>query len=235
MKFIIQYDIFRIFPDLRIGVVLGRGLQIRKSLEELENLIEDNMKNLLKRMENKKLLDFTNIKAWRETYRQMGLNHKKYKPTVEALMRRMIKGHPFPVINTAVNAYLAVKLLTMLPISGYDLAAIDGDIRLRISKGGEQFVPSGKVDREFTVPGEFVYSDNKTILTRHWNYRDCDHAKITKNSTLIFLSSEAALKDISTQDLIETLYKIIEYESTFCQGIYSTFILDNINPEVEIR
>jgi DNA/RNA-binding domain of Phe-tRNA-synthetase-like protein len=215
--------------------VLGRGLQIRKSLEELENLIEDNMKNLLKRMENKKLLDFTNIKAWRETYRQMGLNHKKYKPTVEALMRRMIKGHPFPVINTAVNAYLAVKLLTMLPISGYDLAAIDGDIRLRISKGGEQFVPSGKVDREFTVPGEFVYSDNKTILTRHWNYRDCDHAKITKNSTLIFLSSEAALKDISTQDLIETLYKIIEYESTFCQGIYSTFILDNINPEVEIR
>jgi len=235
MKFIIQYDIFRIFPDLRIGVVLGRGLQIRKSLEELENLIEDNMKNLLKRMENKKLLDFTNIKAWRETYRQMGLNHKKYKPTVEALMRRMIKGHPFPVINTAVNAYLAVKLLTMLPISGYDLAAIDGDIRLRISKGGEQFVPSGKVDREFTVPGEFVYSDNKTILTRHWNYRDCDHAKITKNSTLIFLSSEAALKDISTQDLIETLYKIIEYESTFFQGIYSTFILDNINPEVEIR
>jgi DNA/RNA-binding domain of Phe-tRNA-synthetase-like protein len=95
-------------------------------------------------------------------------------------------------------------------------------------------VPPGKETREFTDPGEFVYSDNKTILTRQWNYRDCERARISKNSTLIFLSSEAALKDISTQDLIETLYKIVEYESTFCKGSYSTFILDNINPEVEL-
>jgi DNA/RNA-binding domain of Phe-tRNA-synthetase-like protein len=164
----------------------------------------------------------------------MGLNHKKYRPTVEELVRRMLKGHSFPVINTAVNAYLAVELLTMLPIGGYDLALVDGDISLRISKGGELFVPSGREEKEFTVPGEFVYSDNKTILTRHLNYSNCDRAKITENSTLIFLSSEAALKDISTRDLIETLYKIVEYESTFCQGTYSTFVLDNINPEVEL-
>ncbi len=235
MNFIIESDIFRIFPDLRMTVVLGRGLRIRKRLKELENLIEVNMKKLRQRMENKKLTDFTNIRSWRETYRQMGLNHKKYRPTVEALVQRMLKGHPFPVINTAVNAYMAVELLTMLPIGGYDLAVVDGDITLRVSKGGELFEPPGGKDMEFTVPGEIVYSDNKTILTRHWNYRDCDRTKITENSTLIFLSSEAILKDISTRDLIETLYKIVEYESAFCQGIYSTFILDYINPEVELQ
>jgi DNA/RNA-binding domain of Phe-tRNA-synthetase-like protein len=235
MKFIIEYDIFRIFPDLRIGIVMGRGLRIRKRIKELENLIEDNRKKLLERMENKKLTDFTNIKSWRETYRQMGLNHKKYRPTVEALVRRVINGHNFPVINTAVNAYLAVELLTMLPIGGYDLAVVDGDISLRVSRGGELFEPLGGGDMEFTVPDEVVYSDNKTILTRHWNYRDCDGAKITENSAAIILSSEAVLKDISTRDLIETLYKIVEYESAFCQGTYSTFILDNINPEVELK
>ncbi|MFC2146039.1 B3/4 domain-containing protein [Acidobacteriota bacterium] len=234
MKFIIDYDIFRIFPDLRIGIVLGRKLRIRLRLQELENLIEDNIKILIKRMENKELTDFTNIKSWRETYRQMRLNHKRYRPTVEALIRRVINGQNFPVINTAVNAYLAAALLTMLPIGGYDLAAVDGDIRLRVSKGGELFKPPGGGDMEFTDPGEIVYSDSKTILTRGWNYRHCDSAKITENSTVIFLVSEAALKDINISDLIETLCKIVEYEFAFCKGIYSTFILDKINPEVEL-
>jgi DNA/RNA-binding domain of Phe-tRNA-synthetase-like protein len=233
MKFIIDYDIFRIFPDLRIGIVLGRGLQIRKHLKELENLIEDDIKKLRQRMENKKLTDFTNIKCWRETYRQLGL--KKCRSTVEELVLRMIKGNNFPVINTAVNAYLAVELLTMFPIGGYDLALIDGDICLRVSTGGEIFIPPGGVKVEFTAPDELVYSDNKTILTRHLNYRGCDGSKINENSSMIFLSSEAALKDIRTQDLIETLIKIVEYESAFCQGMYSTFLLDNINPEVELK
>ena len=235
MNFIIESAIFRKFPDLRVGLVLGRGLRVRKRLKELENLIEDNKKKLFERIDSKKLTDFTNIKSWRETYRQLGINTRLFKPTVEKLLRRVIKEHNFPVINTAVNAYLAVELLTMLPIGGYDLAVVDGDIRLRVSKGGELFNPLGGTKMEFTVPDEVVYSDNKTILTRQWNCRDCDRAKITENSTVIFLSSEAALKDISTRDLIETMVKIVEYESAFCQGMYSTFILDEINPEVEIK
>ena len=88
---------------------------------------------------------------------------------------------------------------------------------------------------EFTVPGEIVYSDVKTILSRDWNYRDCDTGQITENSTAVILISEAARKDISTRDLIETLYKIVEYESVFCHGVYSTFILDKMNPEVELQ
>ncbi|UCH97847.1 MAG: hypothetical protein JSV88_13610 [Candidatus Aminicenantes bacterium] len=130
---------------------------------------------------------------------------------------------------------MAVELLTLLPIKGFDLAAIHGDIRLRISKGGEMFKPRGGREMELTEPGEIVYSDAKTILTRHWNYRDCDRAKITENSTLIVLAGEAALKDISTQDVIETLVKIVEYELASCQGTYSTFILDKMNPEVELQ
>lgn len=86
---------------------------------------------------------------------------------------------------------------------------------------------------EFTEPGEIVYSDAKTTLTCHWNFRECDCTIITEDSTLIMLSGEAALKDISIRDLIETLCKIIGYESAFCQGTYSTFILGEINPDVE--
>ena len=235
MKFIIENDIFRLFPDLRVGVVLGRKLRIRLCLQELENLIEENIRILIKRVENKELTDITNIKSWRETYRQMGLDREKYKPTVEGLVQRMIKGDTLPVINTAVNAYQAAALLTMLPIKGFDLAAVHGDIRLRVSRGGEMFKPRGGGDIEFTEPGEIVYSDAKTILTRGWNYRDSDSAKITEDSTVIIVVSEAALKDINTPDLIETLCRIVEYEFALCKGIYRTFILDKMNPGVELQ
>lgn len=235
MKFIIENEIFRIFPDLRIAVVLGRGLQIRKRTQELETLIGDNMKKLYQKIEKVKLENLTNINSWREVYRQLGVNYKNYMPAVEKLVRQVIKDNNFPFINTAVDAYLAVELLTLLPINGFDLAAVDGDIQLRVSRGGEFFKPLGGGDMELTTPREIVYSDIKTILSRGWNCRNCEGAKITENSTSIILTSEAALADISTRDLIETLYKIVEYESAFCQGIYSTFILDIFNPEVELQ
>ena len=130
MKFTVKQEIFDIFPDLKIGVVVGKGLRIGKRSKELETLIRKNVEKLVETVGDKKLSDFKNISTWRETYRKFGVNPKKYKPTAEAFLKRMLKGNPFPGINSAVDAYLAVELLYMLPIGGYDLGKISGDIVL---------------------------------------------------------------------------------------------------------
>ncbi|NIM16725.1 MAG: hypothetical protein GTO45_32445 [Candidatus Aminicenantes bacterium] len=237
MKFIVKDEIFDIFPNLKIGLVVGRGLTIRKQAKELQTLIKSNVDSLLERVGSRNLTDFSNIRAWRETYRKFGASPKKYRPTAEAFLRRILKGHPFPNINTAVDAYLAVELLSMLPIGGYDLNNITGDIQLRISQGGEVFFPIGgeNIDPEYTVPGEIIYADNKIVLTRNWNYRDSDLTKITEDSTEIILASEAALDDINAEDVSGTVNKIVEYETAACQGEYYTYLLDKKKPEVIIN
>jgi DNA/RNA-binding domain of Phe-tRNA-synthetase-like protein len=235
MKLRIEHDVFQLFPGLKVGVVVGRGLRIRRRSQELRNLIDENSRKLLEKIGNQKLADLPNINSWRETYRQLGVSPKKHRPTAEALLRRVIKGQGVPNINTAVDAYLAVELLTMLPIGGYDLGAIAGDICLKVSKGGECFFPLGGEDVQYTNPGEIVYADNKSILTRHWNYRDCENTKITENSQDIILASEAALEDINPRDLTDTLDKIVEYESAFCQGNYKIFLLDKDTPDVDLE
>ncbi len=234
MKFILKKEVFDLFPELKIGVVVGRGLTIGKRPGDQEALIEDNIKKLKEKIENKKLTDFKNIRAWRDTYRKFGVNPKKYRPTAEAFLHRIAKGHPFPSINAAVDAYLAAELATMLPIGGYDLAAITGDILLRVSMGNELFHPLGGKDAQYTVPGEIVYSDERIVLTRNWNYRDSHHTRITENSTDIFLACEAALPEIDPRDLPQTLQKIVEYETLFCQGEYETHFLDKNHTEVYI-
>ncbi len=122
----------------------------------------------------------------------------------------------------------------MLPIGGYDLEKISGDITLRFSKGDETFLPIGGQNPETTRPGEIVYSDDKIILTRNWNYRDSDHTKITEYSKNIILISEAALSNISPGDLTHTIQGLVEYESRFCRGEYDTYFLDRKNPVVNL-
>lgn len=236
MKFIITNEVLALFPSLKIGLVVGTGMSNGKRAKQMDDIITDNMKLLNAKVigADKKLSDFPNISAWRETYRTFGVNPKKFVPTAEAFLKRMLKGTPFPSINAAVDAYLAVELLTMLPIGGYDFDTITGDIVLRISPGGETFFPLGGGEAEYTTPNELVYTDERLVLTRNWNFKDCEPTKISEKSTAIILACEIADEVIAPNDLTMTIQKIIEYESLLCGGQYRAYFLDSDNPVAHI-
>jgi DNA/RNA-binding domain of Phe-tRNA-synthetase-like protein len=233
MKYIITKEIFDKYPDLRIGVVVGKNLEIANSHIDLEVIKNDNVGKFRCYMKGKDILNEPNIEAWRETYRSFGVKPKKHQPTTESLLRRIIKGDSLPIINTSVDAYLAVELLYLLPIGGYDLSRIDGDILLRFSQGGDIFHPIGSIDEEITENGEVIYTDCSRVLTRRWNYRDSDYSKITTKTNNIILACEATYNTIKTEDVTNTISKIIEYESEFCGGQYESFFLDINTPIVE--
>jgi DNA/RNA-binding domain of Phe-tRNA-synthetase-like protein len=235
MKFKITDEIFAAYPLLRIGVVVGVGLQIRKRHPQLPQQGEELRGRLIETVGDQPLSGFANISAWRETYRSFGSNPRKFKPTAEAFISRILKGKPFPNINTAVDAYLLAELETMLPIGGYDLKRLSGDIALRRSPGEEPFVPLGSEGaEEYTSEGEIVYADNDRVLTRNWNYRDCELTKISEETTDIVLACEAASRSIDRADVQRTLAEIVKYESMFCGGEYRTWILDIENRETTI-
>ena len=132
MKYIIDDKVFELFPDLRIGIVVGKGLTIERFNPKLNEQIKENTELLLNEFSGKALLDHPNIFGWREIYRKFGVKAKKHKPTAEALLKRVLAGEDFPIVNTAVNAYLAVELLYYLPIGGYDLSKIEGDVFVKV-------------------------------------------------------------------------------------------------------
>ncbi len=234
MKYKIQSEIFDNYPDLRVGIVVGKNLKNSNINSDLRRQINENCQNFLKEYNSQNLLDHPNISAWRKTYQSFGVKPKDHKPTAEALLKRVINNHPFPNINTAVDAYLAVELVYLLPIGGYDIDKVNGDIYLRYSKGEEIFYPLGSDEPEYTKQGEVVYSDKERVLTRRWNYRDSDFTKITIESKNIILASEATYPLIKTSDLENTINLIIKYESEFCGGTFESYFLDKKKPEIEL-
>jgi len=235
MIFGITDEIFSQYPDLRVGVVVGHGLDIRPGHPLLPEHIERLRRSLSERVGDRPLSEFPNIAAWRETYRSFGVNPRKFTPTAEALLSRLLKNKPFPNINTAVDAYLLVEMETMLPIGGYDLRKLSGDVTLRRSPGGEAFEPLGSGGAvETTTGNEMVYADHLRVLTRNWNYRDAETTKISEETTDIVLACEAALGAIDTVDIEATVKGIVAYESMFCGGRYRTWILDSSHREITI-
>src|SRR5205085_1218263 len=94
------------------------------------------------------------------------------------------------------------------------------------SPGGERFVPLGAGEPEQTSPDEVVYADEGHVLTRRWNYRDCDHAKVTEQTTDVALFVEAPVAAIPTAAVEQVVGQIADGLRTFCGGQVRTLLAE---------
>ena len=226
MELKITEQIHEKYPDLAIGVVIAHNVTNRKSdaiLEQFKREAENKLRN--SEWTTERLPENPCISSWREIYRSFGINPKKYSPTAEALIKRVLKGNSLPQISVIVDAYLAVELEYFFPIGGYDLDTIRGDIVLRFSQGNELFTPIGGGSKE-TNPNDVVYSDDSQVLTIHWNFLDCDTTKITLDTKSFILCMEMADPKIPLEKLEKATFALRQTLEKFCHGDYKSFIVN---------
>jgi DNA/RNA-binding domain of Phe-tRNA-synthetase-like protein len=177
------------FPGLRIAAVVARGFgghepwpQADAGLAALEKAAADGA--TLPAGEND-----PHIAAWYAAYRAFGTNPKRERPSVDALRRRLARTARLPRINAAVDCYNLVSVSHGVPAGAFDLDAVHGDIVVGFAAGHEEFTPLGEPDTiEHPRPGEVIYADRTSVLTRHWNHRDADRTKVTQHSrNILFL------------------------------------------------
>ena len=120
------------------------------------------------------------VEAWREAYRGFGVNPRRARPSVDALLRRA----ELPGINRVVDAYNAISVRYGLPIGGEDLDAYDGPARLVRADGDEPFatVKDGEPAVEHPEPGEVIWRDDAGVTCRRWNWRQCTRTHITERT-----------------------------------------------------
>lgn len=225
MKFVIEEKLARNYPELRIAVLVAKDVRIQQEDRRLESLKRKVENEVRSRFRGKNLVEHPFIAAWRDAYRSFGAKPKKYNPTAEALIRRILRGNAIPRINTLVDCYLVIEAKYLLPIGGYDLNKVKENIYLRYSKGNEEFIPLGKGEVERTNVGEVVYADEEEVLTRKWNYRDCEQTKITLETKKVALFMEAVDKRIPTDALENAVKELEELILDFCGGRIRTFLV----------
>ena len=151
------------------------------------------------------------VKAWREAYR-LFKTKKGARCSIENLLKRVLKGKPVGHITPAVDIYNTVSLTYALPVGGEDLHAIEGDLRLKVTDGGDAFLPLGEEADDPTLPGELAYIDDAGAVCRCWNWRDGVRTALSDNSADAFLAIECVESERmgDCQAAIDRLAELLE-------------------------
>lgn len=97
--------------------------------------------------------------AVRAMYRRFGVDPTKTRPSSEALLRRVRKGHALPRINNVVDVCNWCSLEFQVPYGLYDLGRVRGAITLRTGASGESY-PGIRKD-VVHVDGRLVLADDE--------------------------------------------------------------------------
>lgn len=102
--------------------------------------------------------DMTTIHVTREAYKKCGKDPSRYRPSGEALCRRILRGISLYQIDTLVDLINLVSIRFGYSIGGFDADKIVGDaLVLGIGKAGEPYEGIGR--GELNIEGMPVYRD----------------------------------------------------------------------------
>lgn len=190
MEFRVAPEVFAAFPGLRLAVAVARGVDNASANPGIETLWDAEWRAASGASVYGNAQSHPCVRPWRDRFTTLGVSGKQFPSSVEALLRRAMKGgEPFR-INPLVDWYNALSLRHVVPAGGFDLAAVTGPIELRLTRAGDTFAALDSEAAEMVPPGEIAYADGATILTRHFVWRQARAALFERSTRDVFLVSE---------------------------------------------
>lgn len=180
-------------PQLKLGIFVVNGVIVKKKKEKLWKEVEDECKRLTQEYQGKNLGEIKEVQAVRKLYSSVGMDPTHFRPSSEALLRRVLKNQKLYQINTVVDVNNLCSLKFLLPMGVYDLGEIVGDLTIRLGKAGEFYQGIGK---------ERVNSEGRIIMV--------DQEKICGGPTA---DSVETMITLETKDIILTMYAPSNYSN----------------------
>jgi len=233
MKLIIKNEIFDKFPDLNIVAIRAKNIENKGIDEEILKLMKEREKEIRETLDSETLSQNPFIRAWREAYSSFGAKPKDYKCSVENLLRIILKGISIRHINKIVDIYNYISIKHIVPAGGDDTDKVEGDVILKSAVGNEKFVELGSQQLKNPREGEVVYSDDKEILCRRWNWRECDKTKMTEDTKNVLLVIEG-LPPATKEKIEDAAKELILLIQKFCGGEASYYLLNKDNNKIDI-
>ena len=191
MKFIIENKVFETLNNLCVAVIIARGINNTKKIDDISIMLKENIANVEKEFENVKVKESNYIKCYRDAFQKLNINPNKFMCSIEALLTRISKKKGMPEINSVVDLVNAVSIKYKLPMGAHDLDSMNEDFYIRYSTDNDIFLPFGETDTENMESNELVYASSNDIRTRRWIWRQSEHGKIIESSKNIIFPIDA--------------------------------------------
>ncbi|MFC1836301.1 B3/4 domain-containing protein [Thermodesulfobacteriota bacterium] len=234
LSYRISPEVFDRFPGYSRGVVLAQDVSNGESPAELVSLLRGAEESLRESLRTEDLAKHPRMAAWREAYRSFGAKPTKFRPSMEAMARRVLKNQEIPSINCLVDIGNIVSLRHIVPAGGHAIDVLTQDIALRPATGEEEFTPFGADQVENPIPGEIIFVEGNTVLTRRWTWRQANHSLLQPTTTAAEVNVDG-MPPVPTSEVEEACGEIVDLIARFCGGTTGIEILAVDNPEIPLR
>ena len=229
----ISQAVFSRFPGYRRGVVLAFGVHNPPSPPELVAALRQAEQELCTRLTPETIISHPHIESWREAYRSLGVKPSEFRPSVEALARRVLKRDPLPAISTLVDIGTLASIQNLMPIGAHAIDHVTGDIELRLATGAETFEPFGTEIVEHPLPGEVVFVEGDVVLTRRWTWRQAKHTLVVPETTAVEFNVDA-LPPLTRPEVEQICQQVAALIQRYCGGTTRFSILSAANPSISL-
>jgi DNA/RNA-binding domain of Phe-tRNA-synthetase-like protein len=145
-------------PGVKLGVVESDGLHVVPVEPQLAKLMDEISERKRVEFTVETLAEAPAIRAVRGMFREWGMDPSKYRPSSEALLRRVVQGKGLYRVSNAVDICNLGSIETGWSYGCYDRSRIEAPIELRQGATGETYEGIGK--KMWHLDGRPVLADS---------------------------------------------------------------------------
>ncbi|USG64709.1 phenylalanine--tRNA ligase beta subunit-related protein [Brevibacillus ruminantium] len=153
----ISPELAEILPSFALGVLRYTDVTVSPSPKMLQGRINLFVESLRLEHELSRINEIEGVTQWRSGFKRLGIDPSRYRPSSEALLRRLLQGNPFFWINSAVDVNNFLSVLHALPYGIYDEAKLEGDVVCRLGQASDVY--EGLNGRDVHMEGKLVLAD----------------------------------------------------------------------------
>src|SRR5271155_2691399 len=131
-------------PGVKLGVVEARGASVVLVHPDLAKLMDEVCARKRAEFTVESLAEAEPVRAVRAMFREYGMDPSKYRPSSEALLRRVVQGKGLYRVSNVVDVGNLGSIETGWPFGCYDHARIRQPVAFRHGAAGESYEGIGK-------------------------------------------------------------------------------------------
>ena len=197
-------------PAVKLGTIEADAVRVAPSDQALAQLMDEVCERKRREFTLESLADSKPVRDVRAMFREWGMDPSKYRPSSEALLRRVVQGKGLYRVSNVVDIGNLGSIETGWPFGCYDRSRIQQPIEFRHGLAGESYEGIGK--QTWHLQGRPLLADSQGPFGSPIS--DSTRSMITESAKdiLIVLYVPAGAIDASLEVAIK---RIIERLTTF--------------------
>lgn len=193
-------------PALRVAAIEA-SVSNPPTSDELWDLISRTARDIAAVTELQDINKRPAIKATRDAYKALGKEPNRYRPSAEALTRRVVKGMELYRIDTLVDLINLVSLASGYSIGGFDRGKIEGDtMELGVGREGEPFEAIGR--GQLNIASLPVYRDAAGGVGTPTS--DNERTKLTASTSRLLMTINIYGEEMPVDDTVALAVSLLE-------------------------